>query len=122
MGRPMPKSAREPKPPLVIQLPHGAETVIDADDAGLIVYVGYHKWRCVQMNNRRSNIRLCTHAQNQQNRDFQGSKGVRPTRSGKWQARLRGRAVGTFPTREEAEAAYDAAARSQYGEFARTNA
>lgn len=81
------------------------------------------------LNNRRANLRLATHAQNQHNRkayatNTSGYKGVsyyRPT--GKWVARieLKGKCkgLGYFFTPEAAHAAYIAAAKELHGEFAR---
>jgi hypothetical protein len=82
--------------------------------------------------NRRSNLRLCTHGQNQCNRGMtqantSGFKGVfRATWcKDKWVARIKsgGRIthLGSFGTPEDAARAYDAAAKSMHGDFARTN-
>lgn len=80
------------------------------------------------LNNRRSNLRLCTNAQNQWNRvKVRGGsqyKGV--NRCGrKWRAVIRvdGQQVhlGYFRVEEEAAKAYDAAAVQLFGEFARLN-
>lgn len=77
------------------------------------------------LDNRRSNLRLCSHAQNQRNRraaNALGIKGVYPNRS-KYAARIsvNGKAInlGTFSTPGEAAAAYAAAAILHFGEFAR---
>jgi hypothetical protein len=52
-----------------------------------------------------------------------GFKGAYPTRSGKWQSQIcidKHRIhLGTFNTRDEAHAAYCAAANNLHGEFAR---
>lgn len=77
--------------------------------------------------NRRENLRLCTHAQNMQNSKVRahsgtGVKGVQK-HANRYRARIRdnGRQVtlGNFLTIEEAKAAYDAAAERLFGEFAR---
>jgi hypothetical protein len=79
-------------------------------------------------NNRLSNLRLATPLQNQMNKrrhrkTTAGLKGVARNRhGGKWSARIRveGRrlTVGSFDTPEEAHAAYVAAARYYYGDYA----
>ena len=77
--------------------------------------------------NRRENLRLCTHAQNMQNSKVRahsgtGVKGVQK-HANRYRARIRqdGRQVtlGNFLTMAEAKIAYDAAATRIFGEFAR---
>lgn len=81
------------------------------------------------LDNRRANLRQATPAQNSQNRGRQanntsGYKGV-SRRSNGWGAAIHANrkkhGLGTFPTKEEAARAYDAAARKLHGEFARLN-
>jgi hypothetical protein len=82
------------------------------------------------LNNRRSNLRLATHAQNGQNQrrsraNASGFKGVSwSSRVGRWQAAIRiaGRKVflGYYGTPEEAHTAYSAAVEKFHGEFGRT--
>lgn len=89
------------------------------------------------LDNSRSNLRLCTNRQNQQNqRKRSGTssrfKGVFRFRSGKWAAQISSGALrsdgsrkrvhlGYFLDEEDAARAYDAAARREFGEFARLN-
>lgn len=67
-------------------------------------------------------LRAATHAQNMANRAGWTRKtlpkGVRQ-RGVAFTAHLCGRHIGTFPTKEEASAAYGAAARERFGAFAR---
>lgn len=79
--------------------------------------------------NRQENLRFCTHQQNMCNvkkpkDNTSGFKGVSKKRD-KWRAYIRpnGRqySLGSYTTREEAAAAYDAEAKRVFGEFARTN-
>ncbi|WEM05511.1 HNH endonuclease [Ralstonia phage BOESR1] len=80
-------------------------------------------------NNRLSNLRLCTHAQNQLNRgvtrnNTTGFKGVRPS-NGRFRADIqvdgRREYLGHFDTAREAAEEYDLHARRLHGQFARTN-
>ena len=88
------------------------------------------------LNNQKSNLRLCTDAQNQQNK--KKSEGTSSKYKGvyfrkynkKWQAYIgfqdifggKGRTqLGTFSIEEDAARAYDKAARQSFGEFACLN-
>lgn len=93
------------------------------------------------LNNQRSNIRLCTVAQNVRNRRksslarssrFKGvayapskSSGIRTRKRNPWEARIwvggRNKSLGRYSTEEDAARAYDRAAIEHFGEFARTN-
>lgn len=83
------------------------------------------------LNNQRSNLRICTHAENISNQKLQKDspnkyKGVSLTKStGRWRAvitsnRVR-KHIGYYETEEEAARAYDNAAKRYFGEFARLN-
>ena len=77
------------------------------------------------LDNRRCNLRYATRSENGANMD-RGSefKGVTPHGPGfKAQITIDGssKVIGTYPTKEEAAKSYDAAAREQWGAFARTN-
>jgi hypothetical protein len=84
---------------------------------------------CVMDDNRLTNLREASGAQNQRNKgrmanNTSGFKGVSwNARDKKWQALIategRNRHVGYFDTPEEAHAAYCAAAKQMHGEFAR---
>ncbi|MTH66717.1 HNH endonuclease [Paracoccus shanxieyensis] len=79
--------------------------------------------------NRRRNIRTCSHSENMMNRGAWGGvpfKGVdlhKPT--GKYRARIKieGKSIviGSFETEHQAARAYDRAAVQHHGKFARTN-
>jgi hypothetical protein len=81
------------------------------------------------LNNRRSNMRLSTHAENMRNRriaknNTSGFKGVAWDKNGaKWRAKIKvdGEQIhlGQFDTPEAAHAAYVAASEKLHGEFAR---
>ena len=79
-------------------------------------------------NNRWDNLRRATGSQNSANRrrhrnNKSGFKGVMQTESGRWRAGIhkngRNQHLGIFATPQEAHAAYVAAARELFGEFAR---
>lgn len=80
------------------------------------------------LNNRRGNLRVVTKAQNAANAAARGGvssyRGVFQ-RHGKWAAQIAKEGVrtslGTFETEREAAAAYDEAAKSVHGEYARLN-
>lgn len=83
------------------------------------------------LDNRRDNIRLCTHQQNLMNRGPQpncksGYKGVYPTTNKKnWRANImlndRQFWIGTFKTKEEAAEAYNKKSKEMFGDFAYQN-
>lgn len=81
------------------------------------------------LNNRRSNLRLCTPTENQRNtRKQKGTasqyKGV-IWRRGKWRAQIQGcghcRYLGQFVEERDAAIAYDRAALEMFGAFAKLN-
>jgi hypothetical protein len=81
------------------------------------------------LDNRKSNLRICTHAQNMANRTMHinnstGFKGVEKLRKF-WRARITANykqyRLGCFNSPVEAAFAYDRAAVEKFGEFARLN-
>jgi hypothetical protein len=83
----------------------------------------------IKLDNRRSNLRICTGLQNMRNRPVyrtsrSGLKGVLQRPSGfiaKITVNSRRLYLGTYPSAKEAALVYDAAARKFYGEFAWLN-
>lgn len=81
----------------------------------------------VRTDNRISNLRSATRSQNLANSSLRsdnttGSKGIWYWAARKkWKAYLRGRTLGYFHSKDEALAAYDAAAKREFGPFARTS-
>lgn len=83
------------------------------------------------LDNRKSNLRICTHAENTRNRGIRsdnktGFKGVSLSESGRrFAARIKVNykniRLGYFEKKEDAARAYDKAAREFHGEFARLN-
>lgn len=83
------------------------------------------------LDNRRENLRICTHLQNSQNSGMRhhntsGFKGVSfHKKAGAWEAYIcpnyKKKYLGLFSTKEEAAHAYDSAAKTCFGEFAILN-
>lgn len=81
------------------------------------------------LDNRRSNIRICTQSQNiawaKMSAGASGFRGVYKRRSGKLEVRIKvngvRRYVGSFRSPMEAAIAYNKAAMEAFGEFARVN-
>jgi len=81
------------------------------------------------LDNRRSNLRLCTHKQNCWNHRDQGAEkcvGAHPnTQNGKWIAAIvidgKSHRLGSFDSQETAARAYNMAASDSRGEFASLN-
>jgi hypothetical protein len=78
------------------------------------------------LDNRRSNLRLATPAQNNGNQKPRGGSSVFKgvcwhKQRGKWYARISHRSLGLFAVEEDAARAYDKAALQEFGEFARCN-
>ena len=79
------------------------------------------------LDNRRENLRIVTRQQNLQNgrSKHEGYKGTWLSPSGKWLSAIthnyRFISLGTFETEKEAALAYDVAALTLFGKYARTN-
>jgi hypothetical protein len=81
------------------------------------------------LDNRRSNLRLASNAENQRNKhdveNESGYRGVHRKERGGWEASIsvdgHNKSLGRFPTAAEAALARDLAALDQHGEFAITN-
>lgn len=82
------------------------------------------------LDNRRSNIRICSRSQNGGNRRRNKNspskyKGIHPEKSKRWSAQIGycGNKIhlGTFSTEKEAAIAYNEAAKKYFGEFACLN-
>ena len=84
-----------------------------------------------KLDNRRANLRYCTHAQNQMNNKKRSGtsskfKGVSLNKaSGKWKAYIKYQqryiSLGTYASEVEAAESYNRAAIHYFGEFARLN-
>ena len=84
-----------------------------------------------QLDNQKQNLRLCTHAENLQNRgptksNTSGFKGVCFDKNlKKWRAqigfKMKRRYIGSFNTKKEAALAYDRFTRKLHGKFAKPN-
>lgn len=103
--------------------------ILNAPDGTEIDHIDGNK-----LNNRRANLRLCSHADNMKNKVsykkraenhscFKGVHWKKATR--KWMACIqldgKRRHLGHFTDETEAALAYDTAARELFGEFARPN-
>ncbi len=80
------------------------------------------------LDNRKSNLRPATHAENMRNRKMQsnntsGFRGVHKIKGGYWQAQIKINGIqkylGIYRTPKEASVVYEKEAEIQYGEFRR---
>jgi len=98
-------------------------SIVNAPDGKVVDHINGNP-----LDNRRSNLRICTTAQNLRNSKSRngGAKGVRwKPRDGKWEAIIKidykDYSLGTYHNKTEAVRVYDAVARYYFGEFAWTN-
>lgn len=73
------------------------------------------------LDNRRSNLRLCSHRENTLNRKVYKSaqfKGIRLRPSGRYEVRVMNKHIGMFDSLAAAMAEYNSAAKQVHGEFA----
>jgi len=79
------------------------------------------------LNNQKYNLRFCTSAQNNMNRQKRNNckskyKGVSRQKHGiKWIAYINGKYIGSYDIEEQAALAYNHKAKELFGEFARLN-
>lgn len=82
-----------------------------------------------RLDNRRSNLRVCTPEQNRQFKNpysnakskYKGVNANPKSRGTPWKAIIKDICIGKYATEEEAARAYDEAAKEAYGDFAYLN-
>lgn len=96
--------------------------IIEAAEAEVVDHINGNR-----LDNRKGNLRICTHKQNTMNVATKSKLGVKGVfKSGKnWAARIRvdGKIIylGSHLSKEKAAFIYDQAAKKYFGEFARLN-
>jgi hypothetical protein len=79
-----------------------------------------------RLDNRKSNLRICTHKENQRNMKMHkdntsGYKGVSRSREGRWVVKIGNKYIATFKDIVEAAKRYNVEAKARYGEYAKLN-
>lgn len=79
-----------------------------------------------RLDNRKSNLRVCTHRDNQRNMKMHkdntsGYKGVSKSREGRWVVKIGNKYIATFNDIVEAAKRYNTEAKARYGEYAKLN-
>lgn len=79
-----------------------------------------------RLDNRRSNLRVCEHKDNQRNMKMHkdntsGYKGVSKSRGGKWVVKVGNKYIATFSDVIDAAKRYNEEAISMYGKYAKLN-
>lgn len=109
--------------------------IMSPPDGAFVDHIHHAPLDAGVVDNRKVNLRVCTHQENCMNRSPQNSRGKTTSKfkgvyweraCNKWRAQIsvRGKTqhIGVFPKEEDAARAYDGAAVLEYGEFALTNA
>lgn len=79
-----------------------------------------------RLDNRRDNLRVCTHKQNQRNMNMHkdntsGYKGVSKSREGRWVVKIGNKYIATYTDIVSAAKRYNTEAVSRYGKYANLN-
>ena len=79
-----------------------------------------------RLDNRKSNLRICTHKENQRNMKMHKDntsvyKGVSRSREGRWVVKIGNKYIATFKDIVEAAKRYNVEAKARYGEYAKLN-
>lgn len=96
--------------------------IVDAPTSKVVDHINGDR-----LDNRRSNLRVCTQSQNLMNQKIRQDsesrlKGVYwHKQNNRWYARFRGKSLGSFDTKEEAADNYNKMAIKEYGAYARLN-
>lgn len=97
-----------------------ARLILNAKKGKLVDHINHDTF-----DNRKSQIRICTHSQNSQNRKIKNRLRGVSKRGEKWRSRIarKGKniSLGDYDTKKEAILSYDRAVRRLFGKYGRTN-